>query len=289
MEEIRFEVCHPDGRRERFVVPALHATIGSGAHCDVRLAVDQAASEHVIVAITQEGLRFQNVVTNAAASGPAATIDGTPLSVRVVPQWALLKIGDTQVRAARAAKDVVKVEKTSPVTLLLRGACLLALPVALMLILKPKPDDDGDGVPALPEFALSTAPCPRSDPSEARVMADDQFSIAEASRERSPFAPQEGLAAVQAYGVAGACYRAAHDEDAANESIAIAKELRETTLLDARSRRLRLERMLRLGDDEMALQDVSVLSKLTENQRGPFVTWLADVGQQLKRQGTNVP
>ncbi len=42
--------------------------------------------------------------------------------------------------------------------------------------------------------------------------------------------------------------------------------------------------MLAVKDYEIARQDVVVLRAMLEGQRGPYVTWLAKVAQELKSQ-----
>ncbi len=285
MEEIRFEVRHPDGRRERLVVQASRATVGAGAHCDVRLAVDQAAAEHVVVELVADGVRFQGV-----ASAPPAALDGVPLGVRVVPQWGLLKIGDTQIHAARAPRDVAAKPGTARSTMLVRVACVLAVPAVLALFLMSKRrtfDVEELELPNL--FSTSDVACPRTESAEARVLGADQRTFADAARERSPFSPREAVEAVNAYTVAAACYRLAHDEAAATEAEAASKDLREATVLELRARRLRLEHSLAVKDFELASNDVDALTRLTEGQQGPFVAWLGGVERQIKSQRTEKP
>lgn len=278
MEEIRFEVRHPDGRRERLVVQAARATIGAGAHCDVRLAIDQAAVEHVVVEVVDDGLRFQGIATT-----PHATIDGVPLGVRVVPQWGLLKVGDTQIHAARAPREAAAKQGTSRATMLVRVGCALAVPAVLaMFLVAKKGGKEGKPIELPALFAVGHVECPRVESSEARVVGDDQRSIGDAARERSPFEPREAITAVKAYAVAAACYRLANDQDAATEVEVASRELEEATLLDARARRLRLERSLAMKDIELANSDVVVLKRLTEGYQGPFVAWLGGVERQIK-------
>lgn len=285
MEEIRFEVRHPDGRRERLVVQASRATVGAGAHCDVRLAVDQAAAEHVVVELVADGVRFQGV-----ASAPPATLDGAPLGVRVVPQWGLLKIGDTQVHAARAPREAAAKSGTSRSTMLVRVACVLAVPAVLALFMMSKKGTADETALELPDlFSSNDVACPRTEAAEARVLGDDQRTLAEAARERSPFAPREAIVAVKAFATAAACYRLANDGAAASDAEAASNELREATLLEFRARRLRLEHSLAVNDTELAGGDVAVLSQLTEGQQGSFVAWLGGVERQLKSQRSEAP
>ncbi|HVJ89708.1 MAG TPA: FHA domain-containing protein [Labilithrix sp.] len=283
MEEIRFEVRHPDGRSERLVVSAPKATIGTGAHCDVRLAVDQAASEHVVVALVPDGLQLKSL-----ASTPPALLDGAPLAVSVVPQWALLKVGGTQVHVARAARTTAAQSKLNSTTIV-RLCCAVSLPLAFMALPASSRGQASAEAPEMPAlFDSELVACPRSDPAEARVVADDERAIADAARERSPFSSREAITAVRAYDIAAACYRVAHEARDATEAAAASKELRDATLLDVRARSLRLERSLTVGDLELAGSDVAVLKAFTDGRQGPYVAWLSSVEQRIKNQGATV-
>lgn len=285
MEEIRFEVRHPDGRTERLVVPSAKATIGAGAHCDLRLAVDQATAEHVVVELVPDGLQLKSL-----ASTPPTSIDSVPLTTRTVPQWALLHIANTQIYVARAAQKSEPTKKKLNSTLILRlGGVLAAVPL-LFMAMNERASREQHRVPRdTPElFDEATASCPRSDPAEARVVAEDAHALADAARQRSPFAVTEAIVAVKSYGIAATCYRHVHEEHLAAEADDAAQQLREATMLDFRARKVRLERALAVNDVELAIQDVAVLTSLTEGKKGPYVAWLLDTEQQLKRKGEGV-
>ena len=56
---IQFDIRHANGQRESAVVEAERAVIGSAAHCDVRLPMDQAAFEHIVVEVVAGKLRAE--------------------------------------------------------------------------------------------------------------------------------------------------------------------------------------------------------------------------------------
>lgn len=285
MEEIRFEVRHPDGRTEHRVVQAARATVGAGAHCDVRLAPDQALPEHVLVELIPNAMQIQSVI-----SSPPATLDGAPFTMKVVPDSTLLVLASTQIRVTRVATGVAPKQGFLNVGTLLRIAVVALLPVAYLMLPDPSADARAPGPKDLPEiFPSATVACPRSDPEEARSVAEDQRAVAEAARERSPFAPHESITAAKAGDLAAACYRVAHDEINATESEALSKGVREATLLDVRARRVRLERLLLVNDYELAKADVAFLSAVTEGRPGPFAKWLAGVDQRIKSQRGATP
>ena len=85
---IQFDIRHPDGRRESIVVEGERAMIGSASHCDVRLPMDQAAYEHVLIESLSGTLRAE-----AKADHPPATINNMPLSASALSADSVLGIG----------------------------------------------------------------------------------------------------------------------------------------------------------------------------------------------------
>lgn len=279
MEELCFEIQSPDGRAERIVVQSARAVIGSGAHCDVRLAPDQAAFEHVAVEMLPEGTR----VTRLAKE--AVSLDGNALSVATLGPFGTLVIGQTTLRIERTMIEGPGTSSKLGVGVLLKGAVLVMLVGALFVISNVPKEGVGQAPAELPElFSAQAITCARTDPAEAAALASDSHAIADGARERSPFEPREAVAAVKAYDLAAACYSLAGDPEAAAETGRTARELEAATRGELRARRVRLERMLAVKDYEIARQDVVVLRALLEGQRGPYVTWLAKVAQELKSQ-----
>src|SRR3954469_21422447 len=89
---IKFDIRHANGRRESAVVEGQRALLGSGSHCDVRFAMDQAAYEHVLIEAVGSTLRAE-----ARAEQPAATINGVQLVLGALSPDAVLGIGDVRV------------------------------------------------------------------------------------------------------------------------------------------------------------------------------------------------
>lgn len=278
MEELILETRHTNGTCERTVTTGVRALVGSGAHCDLRLSPDQAAFEHVAIEMGPDGLRLQRL-----ASSPPCTLDGAPFAVSTVTAAAELAIGSTLVRVERRSVEA-PTEKRKPAVGAIVRACVLGVLVGAVAVLVKMPRPTAEPPFAeLPEIFGASAPaCPRTDVAEARAIAEDRLAIADGARERSPFAAREAIAAAKAYDVAAACYRAAGDVEAAEEAAGIAREIEFDTRLELRARRLRLERMLAVGDVEIARQDVAVLRVMTEGHDGEYVSWLALVEQELK-------
>lgn len=276
MEEIRFDILHPDTRREQIVVSASRAAIGTGAHCDVRVAVDQATFEHVVVELQAGAMRVQNLSPMLPA-----TLDGAPFQVVNVEHGAMLVLGATRIQITRSA-IADKAKRKMGVGTVVRALALVAVPLALYAAGKRQKaaTEVADEVPQI--FATAAPPCPRADPEEARAYADDQQMLADAARERSPFEPRAALSAVTAYETAHSCYRVAGAVDEAGEAVALADDLRASTLVDLRMRQLRLRRALRTDDWEVAARDVTVLRSLTEEVPSDYGNWLADTQRELQ-------
>lgn len=283
MNIIHFEVHHPSGQREAIRVEGERALIGSAAFCDVRLPVDRAAYEHVLVEVVGTTLRAE-----AKADDPPATLNGMPLSAAALPKDAVLGVGDVRLTVSfvpdfESGPDplAAKSRESNPVV---AGLLLLGFAAAGYLILS-----SGDAEIAPPPggdvalFAKTAPDCPQARPEQARAFAAEQLGLAEAKRERLPFSVRDGVTAAELYDTAAACYRLSGDAELATRASESADTLKQELTREFRARKLRLAHMLKVQDYTLALRDVSVLSALTADKRGPYVEWLARVAQQLER------
>lgn len=268
-------MTHVDGER---------LLIGSGAHCDVRLPLDQAASEHVAVQVVGGTVRAES-----KASEPPATVNGVPFtSIPLAPDVPLrigttllfIALGDFAFDGAPAEREQKK-EATSPFMKILGIGVLGALAYLFLNHDTTPLDVAPTRTPDL--FPAVAASCPQSAPDQARSFAAEKFDIAEGKRERSPFAPKEGIQAVQLYETARACFQQAGDQASAAEADGAAKQLRASITQDFRARRVRLEHLLDIGDYELAATDVRVLRSLTDGRPGPWATWLVAVNQTIRQ------
>jgi hypothetical protein len=282
---IRFEILHPDGRKEVMAVDAERALIGSGAHCDIRLPLDQAASVAVAVEIVGSTVRVET-----KAFQPPVTVNGLPFDKIPIPPDMPVKIGATRVfiAAGDAAFEGVQVvqQKSTQLSPMMKVLALVGIAGAAYLLLA----EDPQSMPPAPTqdadlFLASPAGCPQVAADQARSFAADKFDIAEGKRERSPFAPREGIQAVQMYELARVCFQQGGDAARAGEANANARQLRQSITQDFRARRIRLEHMMAVGDYQLARRDLAVLLALSEGKQGAWVTWLNSVYQTLKQQG----
>jgi hypothetical protein len=284
---LRFDIRYPNGQREAAVVEGERALIGSASYADVRLPVDQAAYEHVVIEVMGQTIRAQ-----ARAQQPPATINGMPFTASTLNPETVLGVGNIQVFVAlssaaldqpRPGFEKDKKKEGSPI---IRILGLLAIPaLGYMVIMDEEPAIPAppSGAPAL--FASADVPCPEKAQQAALAMAHEKMDLAEGKRERHPFAPAEGVAAVDLYRLSAACFRTAQYERLAVEAEQTSKQLKDSITADFRARRLRLEHMLAAKDYELVRKDVNTLIALTAGKKGDYVSWLSKVSEDLKRRG----
>lgn len=284
MTVLRFDIRHAEGRTESLLLDADRVLIGTGAHCEIRLPLDQGAVEHVALEVAGGIVRAQ-----ARAFEPQATINGVPFMEAQLAPDGVLVIGRTEFRVAPAAagegEQVVKkaAQKTSPLTYLL---VLIALPLAGYVILA---DDSSDAqakaAPVAPElWGPPETKCPQSDPAKALAFARDKRGVAEGKRERRPFHVQDGVGAVPIFETTAACLRLAGDSEGADDSTAAAQALRRQVAEDYRTHRVRLDHALSVDDWKTAQHEVRMLLAFTDGKQGDYVTWLSILDRRLRLQ-----
>ena len=282
MRALEFNVRYPDGRGEKFVVDAERVLVGSGAHCEIRLPVDQAALEHVTVVLGPTG-----AVAEARSFDPPPTLNGSPFSKVPLMPDAVVAIGQVQliVNVVEVANDAgiihKKQEKTSPMTYLLAA---VAVPISLYVIFSDNGEAGSDAaptqIPAL--WGDPVVTCPQQAPEQAAVFATDKLALANARRERRPFHVQDGVAAVPLYEQASACFKLGADAPAAKETATIGQSLRLAVDEDYRVHRVRLEHAMGVKDWRTAQKEVRVLLAFTEGKQGEYVTWLSSIDRRLQ-------
>src|SRR4051812_7118594 len=183
---MKFEIRYPSGKRESAVVEGQRALIGSGSHCDVRLAMDQAAYEQVLIEAVGSTLRAE-----ARAEEPLATINGVQLVAGALSPDAVLGIGELRlfvsfVPDALDGPQISAQQKTESPWLLLAlipvfGALFYLLLWDAPSKIRPAPSD-GQAL-----FVKDPTSCPQQDPRSALAFAEEQAEVADGKRERMPF------------------------------------------------------------------------------------------------------
>lgn len=285
MAVLKFDIRYPNGHRELAEVEGERALVGSASHCDVRLPVDQAAYEHLVIEVSGGIVRAL-----AKASHPPATIDGMALTESAVKPESVLGVGGVSLFVLYVPDlgegDSLTTKDKQESSPLIRVLALVALPVAgYLLLAEDVPEVAPPPAEAPKLFAEAPKKCPADQPIQALSVAEEQLELATAKQERMPFALKEGAAAVPLYETAALCFTLGLSSDKARRATETSKALRESVELDFRTRTIRVERMLKAQDYELVSHDIKVLSSLIEGKKGPFVNWVASVKQRLKREG----
>ncbi|HSQ64238.1 MAG TPA: hypothetical protein VLM85_13520 [Polyangiaceae bacterium] len=280
MSTLRFQIQHSNGRQEQVTVEAERALIGSGAHCEIRLPIDQAQVEHVLIQVGAGG-----VFAQALSFEPAPTIGGVPFTQAPLPADAVLGVNQTQMLVSIVGEGVgggtaKPKQKTNP--MLIIAAMAGASVVAWMYL---SSDDDTRRVepqeyPKL--WDATTATCEKQ-PTEALAFANERRQTADAKRERRMFHVKDGVDAVPIYETAAVCYDRVGDKADGDASREAAKTLRDEIEADYRTHRMRLQHAMLVNDMETARKEVRTLIEMTEGREGPYVNYLHALDRDLKQ------
>jgi hypothetical protein len=278
---LRFQIRLHTGQVEQLNVEAERALIGSGAHCEIRLPVDQARVEHVLIEVGPAG-----IFARALSFEPPPMINNIPFTQAPLPPGSVLGVGGCQifielVENVQGAGGTQAQKKSSPMTVI---ALLIMVPVAGYMLLGP--DDAPTGPPRPPREVPELWDAPITACSygggQALAFARERMAVADAKRERRPFHVQDGVQAVPIYETAAACFRTGGDPASGQLADDSAKFLRREMTDDFRTRRVRLEHLLNVDDDVSALKEVRVLLQFTEGRSGKYVEWLSNLDRRLK-------
>lgn len=281
MSALLVQIRQPTGAVEQIVIDAEQVLVGSGAHCDIRLPMDQAALEHLRLKATPNGVYLE-----ALFFDPPPHVNGVPFTQGPLPPSAVIGVGATQLAAslteAAASAPKKKNESTSPVSIIaFVGICVGAY---LSFFAEEPPRDDVAPRQAPELFGPPVTACPQQAAREQILaLARERQASADSRRERRPFYVQDGIQAVPLYEQAAACYQMVGDAPAAAAATESAQTLRRDLDLDYRTHRLRLEHFLTVADFPAARRETRLLLQFTEGKQDEYVTWLGNLDRKLKR------
>lgn len=281
MRLLKFQTRLPNGQVEQLSIETERVLIGSGAHCEIRLPLDQARVEHILIELGPAG-----VFVRALSFEPPPTINNVPFTQAPLPPGGVLGVSSTQIFVEVGEGGIggatgPQKKKSSPATLL---ALVVMLAGGAYLFLG---DDSGDSGPTRPKaqapelWGAPVAQCPYGG-QQALAFARERMAVADAKRERRPFHVQDGVSAVPVYETAASCFRAGGDGGSGALADEAAKYLRREMTDDFRTRRVRLDHALAIGDYVSAQKEVRVLLQFVEGKSGEWVTWLANLERKLK-------
>jgi hypothetical protein len=256
--------------------------VGTGSHCEIRLPIGQARLEHVLIQATPAGLRAA-----ARSFDPPPTLDGVEFTQVPITAACDLAIGKTTIRVTPAmASPVEGLSAGGPAT---RNPRLYAYVVFGLLACGLMIAARGRGKAGLKEpatvpslWSAAADHCPQADPDEAVATAKARLDLALAKRERAPFHPEDGVAAVPLYEVAAACFRAAGNVDDADDAAAAARGLQRRLREEFREHRVRLQRALAQKEWPRAEREAAVVSTFLANAPGEYADWLANLRRKLR-------
>ena len=281
MRVLRFQIRLPSGQIEQINIETERVLIGSGAHCEIRLPLDQAAVEHVLIELGPAG-----VFAKALNFQPSPMINNVPFMQSPLPPEAVLGVNQTQIAVAVAdsaglgGQSTQKKKGGSPLAMI--GLALM-LPAAGYLFLMP---DENTG-PTLtkkeapPLWGAPVAACPVGGP-QGLARARERMGIADAKRERRPFHVADGVQAVPLFEEAAACYRGGGDVPSAVVADEAARAMRAELNDDYRTQQVRLEHAMGVEDWALAQRQVRILQQFTLGKTGDYVTWLSNLDRKIK-------
>ncbi len=284
-QALRIRITHPDNRVEDLQLEDELVTVGSGAHCDIRLPMEHAASEHVLLQLTPAG-----AMVEARTYEPPPLLNGSPFSRSQLMPESVLGIGGLRlqvwvVEVEGSSKRFEKKQATlSPVTII---ALIAAVP-AVWVILTHKSGGTRIGgsapreVPELWDGAVSK--CSQSGEQQALSVANRLYAQGISKAERRPFRPSEGVGAVPLLEEASACFKEAGHPEAAKDTEEMVVKLREELGEDYRVHRARMEHALDIRDYRRVQREVRALLDMTQGQQGDYVSYLANLDRQLMLQ-----
>jgi hypothetical protein len=270
----------PNSKPHDVSVDAERALVGSGAHCEVQLLQEDAASEHLMLEV-----RNGAVIGQARCLRPEPLLNGAPFgSGRILPD-SVLRIGRVEMTVTVGTADAkVASAKQGMSSTRVFAIAALALAASAYFVtmndgregaITPPPDP-----PAL--WAAEDVSCPRHNAEAAAASADDLRLAANGKRERSPFSPQDGVAAVPLYRRAAACLGSVGKTTDAQEAGLAAEHLQAKMLDEYHIQRVGLDRSLVDQDWEGARKHVHVLLSFLGGRSGDYVEWLSNVDRRLQ-------
>jgi hypothetical protein len=279
MRTLKFQIRLHTGQVDLLSMEAERVLIGSGAHCEIRLPVDQARVEHVLIELGPAG-----IFARALNFDPPPTINNIPFQQAPLPPGAMLGVGGCQIyieiAEGEAGTTTGPKKKTSPIMYI---ALAIIVPLGMYTILAEDPVETQKASPKqAPElWQAPVGACPYA-AGQALAFAREKMAVADAKRERRPFHVQDGVQAVPTYEAAAVCFRAGGDNASGTLAEESAKFLRRDITDDFRTRRVRLDHALVVEDYVSAQKEVRVLLQFTEGKSGDYVTWLSNLDRRLR-------
>jgi hypothetical protein len=280
---LRFTIEYPDGSKRDLSVDSENVTVGSGAHCEIRLVGDEIPVEQLRLEARGGG-----VFAEARSMTPPALLNGLPFTQGRLQPNMTLHVGPIKLRvecAETAARPLVtrrKENKSNPAILVLAA---VGFPLGIYLLLIASPQESTLGAtpdaPALWAQAEDDS-CMHHDPAVAEAQAVSYLEQASARRERSPFSPQDGVESVSLYVKAAGCFSQAQNTADAQFAHHEAERMRQSTSRQFHVHQVRLERALATEQYDSAQAEARMLEAFVGPRGGEYGSWLSDLQRRIK-------
>ena len=276
-KSLKVTVTELGGRTIQVVVDSGSALIGSGGHCDIRLGQEQVAIEQLFFDIQPGGL-----FAEARANQPQVTVDGVPFQRGRVLEERSFRVGKLEIRAELVEAEGRRRKKEDGVRpgLLLAAAAVVGIGTFSILAHRGG-GGDTDYKTAPPLFESRAASCPDLSSNATSAVVETWLRDAAGRHERSPFSPQDGVAAVGLYRKAASCLEKLDRNNEAVELTVEADSLANRLEKDFHVHRVRLSRAL--GDDDIpaARHEVALLRGYLVQRGSEFAAWLDYLDRRL--------
>jgi hypothetical protein len=261
-------------------IDAERALVGSGPHCELQLPPEDAAPEHLLLEVRNGIVRG-----TARCLRPAPALNGVRfIEGRILPD-SVMTIGSVSLTVSvEGAQEAAAGERRSTPALRTLLLAALAVSVGTYAALDGKTTQSTvGGPPPAPELWLAAdTSCAQHNVDAALSSALDLRLVADGKRERSPFFPEDGVAAVPLYRRAVACFAAAGKALEAADANALAQQLQRRMLEDYRTHQVGLERALATNSFDECTQHVHRLASLLSGRSGAYVDWLSNVDRRVQ-------
>jgi hypothetical protein len=276
---LEFTVAQSGQPPRKLRVDSDTARVGSGSHCEVRLASEDAAFEQI-----QLQTRAGGVFAEARSFEPPAFLDGAPFTQgRLLPQ-SVLCIGRVELRVAlvdRHPRAGSARRRTGTRLLYVLGG--FGIPLGILLS-APRAPSDGPEWNLEPQVLWADAgasACASDGHGSADALADMLRRQGESARERAPFSPRDGVQAVELLSRAAACYVEAKNERQAKLSRAAAERLKLDLEHQFHVHQVRLERALDSHRYDQAKRETRILLSFAAPRGGAYFDWLSTLERQI--------
>ena len=287
------EIIHPNGARERHPLVGQQVVLGRQPRDGIAIPYAMELElEHLLLVPQREGCWLsvvQGARTPALVQGQrldsglitwGTEVNLGPLWFKVMDSPAAQDPAQAPSRSHGHGPGQTQAPRTSLTTVLMFGGLVLAAGWLLL-------SSGGDSLPEMtsvkpPALFTAPAPCPEKDPAAAQPRAHEAENAALAKSQRYPFEAQDGISAVELYGLARSCYLVAGRDAQADRVTHDRDALKSRITEDYRTHQLKLDRAIRYRRTRQALIESEKLLDLVKHLDHPYTTWLRSLERRLR-------